>query len=98
MKVHRLIALLIRAMLCEARVPSFNLHSAAGFLLNMLHVSASVTYNLCSQIEPRYRLEINRDAFLGPFTLRKNQPWFSLSERFLPGQTRHVQPGQALVA
>lgn len=69
MKIHRLVAFLVRPMLRETRVPSFDLNATASFLLDVLHISASVSYHLCSQIKTRNRFKVDRDTFLGPFTL-----------------------------
>ena len=69
MKIHRLITLTVCAMLHEARVAALDLYTAASFLLNMLYVSATVTYHLCPEIEARYWFEINWNALFRPFAL-----------------------------
>ena len=36
----------------------------------MLHISPTMTDDLCSEIETRYRLEVDRNPFLRPFALK----------------------------
>ena len=70
MEIHRFIALSVCAMLHKARVAAFDLDTAASFLLDMLYVSTTVTYYLCSEIEARDWLEINGNALFRPFALQ----------------------------
>ena len=68
MEVHCFIALLVRAVFCEARTTTFDLHSAARFLLNVFHISSSMTYYLRSKIEARDRFKVDWNLFLGPLS------------------------------
>ena len=70
MKIHRLVALFVRTMLHKARVAAFDLDTAARFLLNVLDVSTTMTYHLCSEIKARDWLEINGNALFRPFALQ----------------------------
>lgn len=70
MEIHRFVTLSVCAMLHEAGVAAFDLNTTAGFLLDMLDVSTTVTYYLCPKIEARDRLEINRNALFWPFALQ----------------------------
>ena len=72
MKIHGLLALLIRAVLHKSRALSLNLHTTARFLLNVLDVGASMANDLCAKVEARERLHINGDAFFRPFTLQQS--------------------------
>ncbi len=69
MEIHGLVTFLICTLLPEARASAFDLHSALCFLLNMLDICSTVTYHLSSKVKARYRFQINRDAFFGPFAL-----------------------------
>lgn len=69
MQVHIFITLASGAMFHKARPPSLNLDSAASFLLDMLHISTTMAYNLSSQVEARDGLEVDRNLLLGPFAL-----------------------------
>jgi len=75
MQIHGLVALLSRAMFHETGSTTFYLHTATSLLLNVLHVSTSVAYNLSPQIEPWKRLKVNRNAFFGPLTATKFIPF-----------------------
>lgn len=55
-QVHGLVALATCALLHEARVAAFDLDAAACFLLDVLNVGASLTYDLGSEIEAWERL------------------------------------------
>ena len=70
MKIHGLIALSVCTVLHKAGVAAFDLNTTAGFLLNMLDVSTTVTYYLCPEVETRDRLEINGNALFWPFALQ----------------------------
>ncbi len=74
MEIHRLVAFSASAMLHKSRVTALDLDTATSFLLDMLDVSASMTYNLCSQIEPRKWLEVDWYTLFWPFALGNNQP------------------------
>ena len=50
-EVHWLIAFAVGAMFHKSRISPFDLNATSGFLLDVLHVGASMTYHLCSQIE-----------------------------------------------
>ena len=69
MEVHGFITLSICAVLHEARVAAFDLNTTASFLLDMLDISTTVTYDLCPEVEARNWLEINGNALFWPFAL-----------------------------
>jgi hypothetical protein len=69
MKVHWLIAFATCAMLHEPGATTLDLYTAAGFLLDMLDVSASMTNYLCTEIESRKGLKLDRDLLFWPLTL-----------------------------
>ena len=71
MKIHGLVALLVSSMFHEPRPLAFNLYATSGFLLDVLYVCTSMSYNLGTEIETGKRLKIDRDALLGPFALPK---------------------------
>ncbi len=70
MEIHWFVAFLVGPMLYKARIPSFDLDTAAGFLLDMLDVSTTVTYHLCPEVEAGDWLKINGDALFRPFALQ----------------------------
>ena len=70
MEIHRFIALSVRAVLHKARVAAFDLDTAASLLLDMLDVSATMTYHLCPKVEARDWLKVNGNALFGPFALQ----------------------------
>jgi hypothetical protein len=59
-------------MFHKARAPAFDLDTAASLLLNMLHVSSAMTYNLSSKIEPRNRFEVDWNFLFWPFALLRS--------------------------
>lgn len=69
-EIHRFIALSVCAVLHKARVAAFDLDTAASLLLNMLDVSATMTYHLCPKVEARDWLKVNGNALFGPFALQ----------------------------
>lgn len=69
MQEHVLIALSARRGFHVARAATLDLHAAAGFLLDMLDISAAVSNNLRAEIEAWHRLQPDRNLFLGPFAL-----------------------------
>lgn len=66
---HILIALAPSRSFHVPRAAAFDLDTAAGFLLDMLDIGSSMSYNLGAEIEARHRLNANRDFLLGPFAL-----------------------------
>lgn len=68
-EVHWLVALPAGAGFHEARAASFDLHTTAGFGLDVLHVCTPVTDHLSSQVEAWDWFEIDGDLFLRPFAL-----------------------------
>jgi hypothetical protein len=69
MQVHGLVTFSVCADFSEARSTSFDLDLAAGLLLNMFDVRATLAYNLGSQVEPWDRLQVNWNALFWPFSL-----------------------------
>lgn len=69
MKVHVFLSLAAGRVLNITRTATFDLHTTAGFLLNMLDIRSAMTHNLCTKVESRNRLEIDRDFLFGPFAL-----------------------------
>jgi hypothetical protein len=69
MKIHVLIALTTCTMLDESRTATLDLDTASGFLLNMLHISSSMTDDLSSKVESRHWLKIDWDFLFGPLAL-----------------------------
>lgn len=69
MEVHRLITLAVSTRLNKARAATLDLHSAAGLLLDVLHISTALPNNLSSQVETRDRLKINGNTLIWPFAL-----------------------------
>ena len=57
-------------MLHKARPATLDLDTASSFLLDMLDVSASVSYNLSTKVESRKRLQVDGNTLLRPFALR----------------------------
>jgi hypothetical protein len=74
MKIHILVTLTTSAMLHESRATALDLHTTSSLLLNMLHIGSSMTHNLSTKVETRNWFKVNRDLFLGPFTLFSRQP------------------------
>lgn len=74
MKEHGLIAFPAGVSLHKPRATALDLDLAAGSLLNMFHICASLSDDLSAKVEPRDWLEINRDALFGPFTLDTVSP------------------------
>lgn len=72
-KIHVLIALTVGRGLEVTRTSTFDLHTASGFLLDMLDVGASMTNNLSAQVEPLHRLKTDGYFGFGPFTLKSSQ-------------------------
>lgn len=69
MQKHWVVAFSARTGFNESRTAALDLNAAAGLLLNVFHVRTALPDNLRAQIKPRDWLEINRNAFLGPFAL-----------------------------
>lgn len=71
MQIHGFVTFLAGPVLHEPGSATFDLYTTSSLLLDMLDISASMTYHLCPQIEPWKRLQIYRNAFFGPFALPK---------------------------
>lgn len=71
MKVHGLIAFSTGADLSESRATTLDLDLATRLLLDMLDISAALTNNLCTKVKSWDGLEVDRNAFFGPFALGK---------------------------
>jgi hypothetical protein len=56
MKVHILVTLPVSRCLDEAGSAALDLHTAARFLLDVLHVGAAMANDLSTQVEARNRL------------------------------------------
>ena len=72
MQEHRLVAFYARVALDKARATTFDLHSTACFLLDVLDIGATLTDNLSPKIEAGNRFEIDRDLFFWPFALENH--------------------------
>lgn len=57
-------------MLHVAGVATFDLDTAACFLLDMFHVRPTMTHDLGSQIEARDGFEVDGNPLFGPFALQ----------------------------
>lgn len=69
MQIHGFVTFLTSAELHEPGSTTFDLYTTSSLLLDMLDISASMTYDLCPQIETWKRLQIKRDALFRPFPL-----------------------------
>ena len=69
MKIHVLITLTISTRLHEPRATALDLDAASSLLLDVLHVSSSMTNNLSAKVKARNRFKVNGNLLLGPFTL-----------------------------
>jgi hypothetical protein len=70
MKVKRFVAF-FRSMFSEARPPAFDLNSATCLLLDVLHILSTMSYNRCTKIKTRNRLQSNGYFFFRPFALHR---------------------------
>jgi hypothetical protein len=68
-KIHILVALTTCSMLHESGTTALDLNTASGLLLDVLNISAAVTYNLSSKIETWKRFKVDWDLLFRPFTL-----------------------------
>lgn len=68
-QVHGLLSFTAGRILDISRALTLDLDSAASLLLDMLHVRATMAYNLGAEVEARNRLEGDGDLLLGPFAL-----------------------------
>ena len=91
-QIHWLITLSVGSVLRKARVATFDLDTAASFLLNVLDICASVTDYLCPQVESRNWLKVNGDAFFGPFALGLVSCEESGTRLYVLDQTHHAPP------
>lgn len=62
---------MVRRSFEVTRASTFDLHSAASFLLNMLYVRTTMTYYLGAQIEPLNGFKVDRDPSFGPLRSSK---------------------------
>jgi hypothetical protein len=69
MKIHVLIALAISTRLHESRATALDLDAASSLLLDVLHVSSSMTNDLSTKVKARNRFKVNGNLLLRPFTL-----------------------------
>lgn len=67
--MHILFALPVGSNLQIAGTAALDLDAAASLLLDMLHIGATVTNNLGTQVEARHRLQVDGDLLYPPFTL-----------------------------
>lgn len=79
MQIHVLVALTVSGSLQVSRTAALDLHTALGFLLDMLDISTAVPNNLSTQVEAGDRLQANGDLLLGPFALRNISQWNLMS-------------------
>ena len=70
MEIHWLVALAVGAVLHETGISPFNLNATSGFLLDVLHVGASMTHYLCSQVEAWDGLQVDGYPLFRPFALQ----------------------------
>jgi predicted solute-binding protein len=69
MKIHVLITLATSTMLHESGATALDLDSASSLLLNVLHISATVTNDLSAKIETWNWFKVDGNLLLGPFAL-----------------------------
>ena len=70
MKIHRLITFLIGTVFHESGPLSFDLHTTAGLLLNVLYICTARANYLCTKVEPGKRFQSDLDPLFGPFALQ----------------------------
>jgi hypothetical protein len=75
MQEHVLIALPTGGSFHVARAAALDLHTAAGLLLDMLDIGATMTNDLSTEVETRDGLKTNRDLLFRPFALFKVKQW-----------------------
>lgn len=98
MQVHRLVRLRAGVILGEPGATALDLHPALGLLLYVLDIFSTPSYDLCTQIESRQRLQIDGNLFLGPFTLQSVSPKPQLpQQKCIRDQIRRVQTALVLV-
>jgi hypothetical protein len=69
MQIHILVAFSASTRFHEARSTTLDLHSASGFLLDMLDIRAAMTNDLGTEVKAWQGLKIDWNPLLGPFTL-----------------------------
>lgn len=69
MKEHGFIAFMVSRRFKVARASTFDLNTASGFLLDMLHIGTAVTDYLSTEVEAMNRLKVDGNLLLGPFPL-----------------------------
>lgn len=69
MQEHRIVAFALRAVFDETGATALDLDTAAGLLLDVLHIRTTLTNDLGAQIKPGNRLKIDWDALVRPFAL-----------------------------
>jgi hypothetical protein len=67
---HVLIRLLVRCGFVITRSTTFNLDTAASFMLNMFNISATMAYNLCTKVKAWSGFQIYGNLFFQPFALK----------------------------
>lgn len=69
MEIHVIVAFPVSRGLKISRTTALDLDTAASLLLNVLHVRATMSNNLSSEVETSNLFEIDRYLCLGPFAL-----------------------------
>lgn len=69
MEEHRFVTFAASARFDEARATALDLNTATGGLLDVLHVSTTLSNDLGSQVETGDWLKIDGDALIRPFAL-----------------------------
>lgn len=84
MKVHWLIAFTTSGMLDKSRATTFDLYSAASFLLNMLDVGAALSDDLGTKVEAGNWLQVNGYSLFWPLASTEfitfDGLWFAAAE------------------
>jgi hypothetical protein len=70
-EIHWLVTLPASALFHKTRATALDLNLAPRLLLNVLHVGTSLSDNLGTEVEPRYRFQTDRNLFFGPFAAAK---------------------------
>lgn len=66
MQVHLFVALPASVMLHKAAAATFDLHLSSRLILDILDVAATMTDDLCTQVEAGDRLKVDRNALFRP--------------------------------
>jgi hypothetical protein len=95
MKEHRFITFTAGRLFNEARITALNLNAASSLLLNVLHISTTLTHNLSSQVETGDWLQVDGDTRIGPFALCQISKPFRLDKWEWDGLLHgHIHPAQ----